>query len=356
MVDQNQKVGKGSTAIQSGGHTIIKQGLSAADMRHILDALAAQFPAQLAAAKQIVDVRLADFERRILEKFEDARDANPDAFADPDFQYVVRSSQHAYARLGDEGVRDVLIDLIAHRSKQQERNRLSLTLNEAVEKAALLTKNEFAELSLCYLLKYTINNRIGNLETFSHYFREYISPLLPDISKENASYQYLEAQSCGNLSLGAIRTAGHDAIQIFRLNYGGIFSNGLDRPLLESHLPDGKKDAVDKIGLIIPCLNDPNKLQLKAINKETFLKEAASSGLNESELTNVWNMFESTFWNGEEFLSKVEKHVPEIRELIELWNKSGIANLNLTTVGIAIGHSNLVRIAKLDADLGIWIK
>lgn len=325
-------------------------------MRQILDALAAQFPAQLAAAKQVVDARLADFEQRILEKFKDSSQADSQAFTDPDFQYVVRSSQHAYARLGDDVVGDVLIDLIAHRSKQQQRSRLSLTLNEAVEKSALLTKNEFAELSLCYLLKHTMNPGIGNLKTFSEFFELHISPLLPDISTEPASYQYLEAQSCGNLAIGVIRTQVHDVVQLFRVNYGGIFSKGFDRDLLESHLPDGKKDTLDKKELIIPCLNDPTKLQLKAINKEAFIKSCADSDLSQEQLTNVWNMFEATIWNGEEFLSSVEKHVPDIRKLVDLWGTSNIQNLNLTTVGIAIGHANLKRLSGINADLSTWIK
>lgn len=103
-------------------------------------------------------------------------------------------------------------------------------------------------------------------------------------------------------------------------------------------------------------MNDPSKSQLKAINKEVFVKAAQTSGLEEGQLTNVWNMFESTMWGGEDFLKNMEPHVPEIRKLVETWEKSGLARLTLTTVGIAIGYANLVRVGRLEADLGIWIK
>lgn len=352
MSNQDQQIGQGAVAVQSGRDTVIQHGLTPAQMTEILSALAAQFPAQIAVAHQIVNTRLAEFEKSFLEKFNSSANANSEAFADPDFQYVVRASQHAYARSGDGNVRDTLIDLIARRSKEQSRTRLTLTLNEAVEKAALLTKNEFAELSLCYLLRYTINLRIGNMEQFASYFQSNIAPLLPDISKEDASYQYLEAQSCGNV--GAF---GSDIIAILRERYAGIFSEGFERNLLESHLPDGKKDLLDHAGYVIPCLNDPTKFQIKSINKENFLKLTKTTiQLNEAELTNVWNMFEATIWNGEVFLSNIEKYFPEIRTLAELWNKSPLNKLTLTTVGIAIGHSNLIRTSQLDADLSIWIK
>lgn len=240
MTNQKQHAKDGSVAIQSGRDTVVHQGLTPADVRQILDGLAAQFPAQLASARQIVDARLVDFEKRIMEKFTESGVGNSQAFADPDFQYVVRTSQHAYARTGDEQVRDALIDLIARRSTALDRTRLQLTLNEAVDKAAVLTRNEFAELSLCYLLKYTINHGISSLGKFAAYFHQHIAPLLDDISLESASYQYIDAQSCGNLGLGSI-----DAISIFRTNYGGIFSRGFERSQLDGHLPEGKKDVLE---------------------------------------------------------------------------------------------------------------
>jgi len=356
MSEQEQSVDRGELVIQSGRDTHVQQGISPSDMRQILESLAAQFPAQLAAAREIVEARLAEFEKRILIKFTDRDKTDSRAFSDPDFQYVLRSSQHAYARLGDDTVRDVLIDLIAHRSKQQERNRLSLTLNAAVDTAAVLTKNEFAELSLCYLLKYTIHNGVGNMDSFVAYFQKHISPLLPDISKEHASYLYIEAQSCGNLVPPLIRSDIHEIVGLFRNRYGGIFSSGFDRAQLEERLPEGRKDVLDSAGLIIACLNDSTKLQIKASNRDVFINAVANVGMEEAQINNVWDMFASTMWAGEEFISLVEERIPEFRNLVALWDNQAISTLNLTTVGIAIGHSNLVRVAGLDADLAIWIK
>src|SRR5688572_5787969 len=124
MTKQDQKVGNGAMAIQSAGNTTVNHGLTPKDMHDLMKALSAQFPAVLAAAKQLVDSRFEDFEKRVLERF--SRDANPAAFADPDFVYSLRTSQHSYARCGDEKVRDNLIDLIAQRSKADTHSRLAL--------------------------------------------------------------------------------------------------------------------------------------------------------------------------------------------------------------------------------------
>lgn len=350
MNDQTQHVREVGFAVQSGRDTILQQGISPAQMAEILNALATQFPAQLAAAHQIVTERLSDFEARFLEKFQDQLAANSAAFADPDFQYVVRSCQHAYARSGDSEIRDTLIDLIARRSKEQTRTRLSLTLNEAVETAVKLTKNEFAELSLCYLLRYT-RQEIGNMDQFAAYFQANITPLLTDISSEKASYQYLEAQSCGNIGLISL-----EVISMFRENYGGIFSKGFDKETLQNYLPGEKKNVFDQATLLIPCLNDKDKFQFGVINKKEFLEHGDKLQLSEPEMENVWKMFDGTIWNGEEFLVNVEKRIPEIRSLAKIWSDSSLKTFTLTTVGLAIGHSNLVRISKLDADLAMWVK
>lgn len=349
MSSQSQQASEGALAVQSGRDTIVKQGISTSQMTEILGALAAQFPAQQAAAQQLVTERLADFEKYFLEKFSNSTIGNSGAFADPDFQFIVRASQHAYARSGDEGVRDTLVDLIARRSLATERTRLSLTLNEAIEKAARLTKNEFAELSLCYLIRYTQNGGVNNLDSFAKYFSDYISPLLPDISEADASYQYIEAQVCGTVS---VLKAG--VVSQLRTNYAGVFSKGFDRITLESHLPDGKKNVLDE--MLMQCLNDAERLQFNVLNKDTFMTKSKKFGLEQGQLDNVWNMFFSTVWDDEEFLFKVEPAVPQIRMLKRMWDETNMCKLTLNTAGIAIGHTNLVRLSKLDADLSIWIK
>src|SRR5229473_350490 len=147
MSQQDQDVRGGSLAVQSGRDTVIQHGLSPAQMKEIMEAIASQLPGYAAVAREIVDERLRDFEQRVIGRFADTSSTRSEAFKDPDFQHVVIRAQNAYARSGDEQVRETLVDLIARRSMETDRTRLLLSLDEAVEKAALLTKNEFAELS-----------------------------------------------------------------------------------------------------------------------------------------------------------------------------------------------------------------
>ncbi len=347
--DQKQEATGDSIAIQSRRDTIIHQGISPADMRIILDSLAEQQRAYAEVALQMVDVRLRDFKEHVLEKFTDEKATRSSAFKDPDFQYLIGRAQHAYARSGDPNIRDTLVDLIAERSKQTDRNRLALSLNEAVEKAALLTKNEFAELSLCFVLRYTINHAVHNKAQLAHYLNTTVMPFVKDISTEESSFAYLEAQACANVSV-----LEADLLAALRQKYGGVTGKGFTREQLESHLPEGKKKSLDSF--MIPCLNDPTKLQPNAVTQEIFVSIAAPAGLDKGQLDNVWALFQGTMWSEKEFITEMQAMAPEIGALFRVWKDTPLKNLSLTSVGIAIGYANLVRVAPFDADLSIWIK
>ncbi len=231
---------------------------------------------QVTAARDIVNDRIKDFEERVLAKFANATSTRSEAFKDPDFQYVIVQAQYAYARSGDQQVRDTLVDLIARRSLQTERTRLSLSLDEAVERAARLTKNEFAELSLVYFMRYTRVN-VQNFEQLMQVLSKFVAPLLPDISASQSSYQYLQAQSLANIEQFPVQIARQ-----FSATYSGLLSMGFSRIELKAHLPDGKKDSLD--ALLSSCLNDSTKLQFSVMNRNDFHERAANTDLNRSQL------------------------------------------------------------------------
>ena len=77
-----------------------------------------------AEANELVEKRLASFREEVLKEFSPAGKGRPEAFREPDFQYLLGDAQIAYARSGDEAVRDTLVDIISRRSLETERNRI----------------------------------------------------------------------------------------------------------------------------------------------------------------------------------------------------------------------------------------
>lgn len=126
---------------------------------------------------------------------------------------------------------------------------------------------------------------------------------------------------------------------------------------------DHSSDAIKSISnpkkinkLISPCLRNPAKLQISAINDEAIDFTGKEQGLNETEIKQLKDL------QNENLLSKYE--VKDIlfninynfKKLIEIWDTSGLGRLQLTTVGIALAHANIKKTIGIDLDLGVWIK
>jgi len=353
MTDQEQKVGEGALAIQGGRDVQINQGMSASDVQAIISALGQQMlvPAYAQIARAVVEERLADFELKLLERFASDASARPEAFAEPDFQATVVTAQRAHARSGDDGVRDVLVDLIARRSTEIGRSRLSLSLNQAVEKAALLTHEEFAALSLCYLAKYT-KVQVPDYAKFVAHLRDCWTPFVSEVPRGSSVFAYLQAQGCAGQ--GALSQQLH---KLFSNLYAGVVATGVDLQTFVNATDTSRVDSLVEMKLLIPCFHDRTKWQVGALNKAQFDEEAKKKGLSPEVVEKVWSVFAPSVWDATAMPEKLAMDVPEMRQLFDLWAPSGLAGATLTSVGIAIAHASIGRRAKtFDANLSIWIK
>jgi hypothetical protein len=203
MTRQDQSVEAGSWAVQAG-RDVVYNGVSVEQMAAIMAGMAKQLLTFQDEALAKANARIDSFQQEILKRFAQPDKGNSEAFRDPDFQYLLGDAQEAFARSGDEAVRDTLVDIIARRSMETTRNRLAITLNDAATKAANLTLNEFAALSLVYLIRYTVDQSINSFPALCTYVRNRLLPFAKDCSNEQSSFWHLQAQSCGMAELGHV--------------------------------------------------------------------------------------------------------------------------------------------------------
>lgn len=353
MSDQRQDVGDGALAVQGGRDVRVYQGMTSQDVKTIINELSEKMllPAYTQAARVEVERRMEEFQAKVLQRFEADATARIEAFAEPDFQATVIAAQRAHARSGDEGVRDVLVDLIARRSGIAQRSRLSLSLNQAVEAAAALTQEEFAALSLCYLVKYTQFNATS-YQALVAYIKKHYVPFIAEVPAESSVFQYLEAQGCAGHGFVAVGLS-----DVLKTNYAGLLSDGAPESAYVGATDEGTVAIWRGSQLLMPCLHNPDLLQLGALNRDVFNKAAAARKLDQAVADKLWAVFEPTIWNANTMPMKLAKDVPEIQRLFEVWTKSGLGNATLTSVGIAIAHASISgRTEGFDADLAIWIK
>ena len=271
-----------------------------------------------------------------------------------DNQGVSRSSYThlSYPRCNDPIDRipceGVLVSLIARRSKETSRSLLALSLNAAVDKASVLTRHEFAELSLCFLLHYS-DIKAASLKEFAEHIGRFAVPLLDDISREDLSYDYLASQSCS--SIETLSAPLYDSI--FMQKYGTLFAKGLTPEQVEAAIPNQYKQAIGQF--TITCLNDPSKLQLSIADEELFLRMGAGLRIPEPELSGIYNTFARANWTRAEFIAEMSHDVPRIGEICDLWESTLLQHLNLTLVGKTLGHANLTRYG-YQPDLSEWVK
>jgi hypothetical protein len=341
-IEQEQNAGTG-LAVQSGRDTTFNQGITVDQVCMLLDSMSANMKLGVA----LMDDRFKEFKLEVMKRLDDEAALQREAFKDPDFLYVLAKAQHQYARTDDTVRHKNLLDLIVLRSKQNESGRLALTLNDAVDKASVLTRNEFAELSMCFLIRNT-QFKTQSIQELSTHLNRCLVPLLDDISVEHSSYTYLESHSCASIDITSLEFRN-----ALLHSYGGLFSKGFDNDWVTTHFA-GASDG-DRIQLLIPCLNDSSKVQLAALSRHLFLEKGALTSVNPDNLNSLYTAFEGTFWTEAEIIENLSPLVPDIARAFELWNTTALKNLILTSVGTALGYTNVAQFG-FDADLSIWIK
>lgn len=345
---QIQKVEGESTAIQAGHDlSITNVGLSYTEVRQVaLDVFRANFYELAGVAKDVARNRAEEITEDFLKKLNMENPAGLKKSEDPDFQYALFTVQKEYAKTGDKDLGDLLVDILVDRSKQDSRNIMQIVLNESLKTAPKLTDIHLATLAAIFLFRYTQDNRVANHDSLGNYFDTYLLPFLPKLTNGRGCFQHLAFSGCGADSL-----AGHSIESLLRRKASGLFSKGF---CVEDAKNLGLTDSLIA-AFTIPCMNDPQKIQICTINDDILDKVLASSGVDSTDQNMIKQLTQTYLMNEQEVKDKIIEIRQYMDEFIALWNNSSFKTFTLTSVGIAIGHANIKRLTGEFASLDIWI-
>lgn len=351
MTRQDQRVGEGATAIQAQGAVTINQGMSPTQMTEIMVALATQLQRFQDDAAKTAQERFAKFREEMLRKFAKPDEANPDAFKDPDFQFLLASAQNSYARTGDDQIGEMLVCLLAERSMQSGRNRTSLILNRAAETVTLLTSEEIAILSVGFVLYYT-SGGVANYFAFLQRCNWFIAPFVKDLSASRAPYEYLESLGCISIdSMGA-----RNLRDVIVNQFGGVLSGGFTDEELVAAVSDDTLLSVVRRS-VVACVNDPMRIQFNAINQAALDKILVSAAVPQDVKQRLINLSSSSVWDEQKLFGKLRTDLPAFSTLEKVWADSIFQKINLTLLGKALGHANVLRVApQFQTKLDIWVQ
>lgn len=346
MNKQVQTGGDHSTNIQAG-QVSINQGISYEEARQIFkDLFKANYLQLSEEAFEKAFARLEEITEKFLKKLREQNEGGIERARDPDFQYALFTVQKEYARTGDKELGDLLVDLLVDRTKYENRSILEIVLTESLSVAPKLTNDQLAALSVIFIFKYTLNQKVNSLQTLGEYLDIYIAPFAEVISKNNSCFQHLEYSGCGSISIGSDDLAG-----ILLKKYGGLFSKGFFQDDINNQnlvLPMASS-------LIVRCLHDPGKLQINAIREDVLREEATKENMDKDDVEKLVQLNNSFAMNRDEVRHYIEDFRPYMKNIFDVWINSFMKNMKLTSVGIAIGHANAKKMIGEFTDLSIWI-
>ena len=342
---QVQKSGDSSLNIQAGQISI---GPTYQDVKAIaLEVFKSNFAQLSDIAMDTAQTRAEEITNQFLDELMKKNPQGLKSAKEPAFQYALFTVQKEYAKSGDKDLGSVLVDILVDRTKEVNRNLMQIVLNESLETAPKLTSNQYATLSVIFLLKYTRYLRMINFNEFSQYYGRMISPFVSELVKENASYQHLEYAGCGTIGIGS-----RSIEDILLKTYPILFV----KPFNKEEVSDLLSQEPKLSAIISPSPKDPSLVK-PSITEESIMREfSLHKSIEASLIDKLLEIMKKYAMNSHEAKDYSITAHPCMTILYDVWDNSFMKNMTLTSVGIAIAHANIRRITGNQFDLSIWIK
>ena len=330
---QRQKAGKSSTMIQAGRDVVVAP-LSRDDVASIARQVMESEIAKLSeSARLCASDRLDWFIERLLDVLEARQVREFDPFANPDTQYVLHQAQTAFARSGDKDLAEILVELVSERLAGSPDDLAHVVLGEAVEVVPKLVTSHFAILSVVFVLRYTVYNRMHSRDAFRDYMERLVCPFIPSLKGGAGFYQHLEYAGCGSIQLGTV-----ELCSIFIKNYPWVFSRPIEEEVLLTAVPEGFgipqffQRRADAEGLFELSPNWRYK------DIKSYCEGLEVPKKDKQAIEDLWRQ---RLLEPNEIRPCVVELIPQADQLFDLWENSPLQSLNLTSVGIAIATAHI---------------
>lgn len=348
LKDQRQESGDSSTNLQAGRdvHATFIQEVADPTVAMEIARKVAQWEIEKyhEAAWVVVESRLEEFRSEVIKRIDTLDPKRLESFKDPDVQMMLRDAQRSYARSGRPDVCRTLVDLVAARCSTQSGGFQAAVISEAVEAVRKLTPAAIAALTVSFILTRTKAVGVTSPDQLIAWLIENVGPFIDELPSGVHEYEFLEATRSASIS------PAFDLPKILLEGYGGLLQRGITR----EQIPDPLWAAHEKSTkpLFVPCLRDQSKLHANVLNRKEAIAFAESAGLSTID-------YRSTLAGGQlsdqETMEFISAAYPKWNKLLDSWNTTSLKNLRLTSVGIAIGHSNWSNRTGGRAPLSIWL-
>jgi hypothetical protein len=234
------------------------------------------------------------------------------------------------------------VDLLVDRAGQTERDTKTYILNQAIATLPKLTKNQREALAAIFVVRCTRYIGPFELPALYSYLAEWLAPFADAIPGKATDYGYMESTGVGGTSIGSITIEA----ALYENAYG-YFSKGFS----PDQAPEPWVNFLDDPGIFMPCLRDPQKLQIKA-RSLTEVREVAA----EKDLPTLVTHATVGRMSEQEIRTDITDNIPRLKIIFDKWDgPANISHFNINSVGIAIGHAVLCQITDDDIPLDLFL-
>jgi hypothetical protein len=338
---QDQRGGTHSTNIQAAVVNI-QNGLTESQVREIaINVWRDNMTALSEVARDAADQRAQELREEILSGL--ARgEGNADSFQQPEKQVALIDAQRGYAISGDQDLRDALTRAVLNLSKEPERSINAIVLGEAVKVLPSLTKRQVSAITSAFIIRFVTFNNVSSIEQLLGIWERFVGS--QSETPTDGDFRHLEYCGCGRAStLGVLPIA-----ELVRRTYPGLVSKGMDA--LEIN------EAFAGYGVppnaIIACLNDPAKVQIAALNEHVLGQKGAA--WSEDQRSVAQSKLMQNLMGDPEIRETFIARSDFAKRLFEEW-EPWLQRVDLTSVGMAVGHSHAMAIEPNFAPLDVWL-
>ena len=290
--------------------------------------------------------RADEISNKILEKMSEKAPDLINTFKDPDMQYALLTAQITHARLGDDNIADLMVDVLVERASHQNRDLQQIVLNEVLSVLQKLNSEHLDVLSLVFLNTLCKFNKTNDIAAFKNVFSTYYYPLLDKIPTEESCYQHLIYSGCTSLNGFQDNIVSHH-----KKNYKRFFCKGF--PIDDFSQIDNTETAHT---ILEPCMHNPLLSQININNNQSVENLIDSKVIDANNASKIKALYNSSLMSDDEAKTFLLSFDSKMQNMLDLWKKTNISGMSLTSVGIAIAVSNLKKYHPKIFQLSTWIK
>ena len=265
-----------------GQITINHQGLSYKDAKEIAEDVFQTNILQLSQkAKELAKSRAEEITEKFLKELFENHPKSISKLETPGMQYALFSAQREYAKTGDNDLEELLIDILVQRTNHDERSFCQIVLDASLDIIPKLTPDQLDAITLAHFIHQPPPISINTLDKLRNHFKTDFLPFIESLTKEEFRYRHLYFVGC--CAMGGGKKIGD--------------AKKLEEIILEQFCP-----RIFKKPLTTPQ-ND----------KEKLLKEIKT------------------------FVLSIDS---KFEQLFDVWEKSRLQHLKLTSSGTAIALAN----------------